>query len=66
MGKWQGIFKKKEKQLCPQCWTHSIVKTVYGLPAQKMPYATRKAVERYSLDCVVEYKCEKCGFLLRE
>ncbi len=66
MGKWQDIFKKKEKQLCPQCWTHSIVRTVYKSPSYKTPYKTRKTVEKYFLDCIVEYKCEKCGFLLRE
>ena len=63
MSKWSKALKgKEEKQKCPRCWKKSIVKTIYKAPGTKVSYRAEGVLDKYSLNCIVEYKCESCGF----
>jgi len=65
MGKWEKIFKKETRSLCPKCSKVSVVQRKYKLPGSTMGYRINGLLEKYSMNSIVEYECESCRHVYR-
>jgi len=63
MSKWaKALSGEEQKSLCPKCGKIAVVELVYKDPSVKRrPFKVETLIEKHSLGCVKEYKCEACG-----
>ena len=65
MANWQNILKKETKSLCPKCGKIAVVQRKYKNPGSTMGRRVDSLLEKYSMNCSVEYECGACGHTYR-
>lgn len=67
MGKWAKILgvKEEDRSTCPNCLKQAVRRLRYELPGSSMGVNIDSSLRRLDMNCVVEYRCDECGFTYR-